>query len=57
VKYVALINHDICMIAKSYLNLVYVIQMESKMDGWTKRMVSWLNGWKDVRLDRWLVRW
>jgi len=57
VKYVALINHDICMIAKSYLNLVYVIQMESKMDGWTKRMVRWLNGWKDVRLDRWLVRW
>ncbi len=34
-----------------------MIQMESKMDGWTKRMVRWLNGWKDVRLARWLVRW
>jgi hypothetical protein len=43
VKYVVLLNHDILsMIAKSYLNLVYVIQMENKMDGWTKWMVRWL---------------
>ncbi len=57
-KYVTLLNHNILiMISKSYLNLVYVIWMKNKMDGWTKRMVRWVNGWKDVRLDRWLVRW
>jgi len=27
------------------------------MDGWIGRMVKWLDGWKDVRLDIWLVGW
>jgi len=27
------------------------------MGGWIGRMVKWLDGWKDVRLDIWLVGW
>jgi len=31
--------------------------MERKVDGWNGRMVRWLDVWKYVRLDRWLVGW
>jgi hypothetical protein len=31
--------------------------MDNKINGWTGRMVKWLDNWKDVRLDRWLVGW
>jgi hypothetical protein len=24
------------------------------VDGWTERMVKWLDSWRDVRLDKWL---